>query len=302
MKKIVYFCLFLFLYFLSACSKNSSDSAGSFDDLVSDFLTVSDYSKDISPDEFLLEMWGKGDSQGIKKAILKGANANSIYKGKSLLYYLASKNQTEVALLAIEHGANVNWVDTEEQLSVFSWAIHHNNLILGKAILEKSVDLNYRGYNGQTYLTCCTENQNDKNHGLYLNYDFAEMFLGYDYVRSYFKQESGTLYDLIYRWTEKTPKLIETIYGENYVFPDEIPVLLIAIDNKDALEYFIGKGVNPNKKYYDDEEELFFTPLEKALEVRDNLTHYHGNDKKFDEDSDDVKKIDLIIEYLNTFL
>lgn len=161
MRKLFLFIFILFVFFFLSCSKRTIYSEKSLDDLVSESLHVSRYGNGISPDELLLEAMKNGDSPSVRKALSEGADANVFYEGKPLLYHLVSKNQTEIALLAIERGANGNWVD--------------------------------------------------------------------------------------------------------------------------------------------DEEKLFFTPLEKAWEVRYNLTHYHGSDTKFDEDSDEVKNIDSIIEYLAVF-
>lgn len=238
--------------------------------------------------------------KNVEDCIEKGADVNIFYKDEPLLYYLSKKEKFELAAKAIEHGADIQWCSPTEKMTAFAWAIQYNNLTLGKALLDKGVDLSCRiGSNRTDYLSLCIERQSFSGNKLYLNYDFASLFLDYEYVRNYLKNWEGTLYKLIYRWTEKTPELIDLIYGPDYCIPDNIPVLLISIPNKEALEYFIERGVEPNKEYYDSEADAYFTPLEYAMICRNNLTHYHGGDMKYDEDSPEVKNIDSIIEYLD---
>ena len=261
------------------------------------------HDNDISEDlnKLLKDALVKEDYERVEEYIEAGADANCLYNGEQLLYYLAKRGQISAAIKAVAHGADIQWMHPAEKKTAFYWAIQFNDMKFGKALLDRGVDVSVRvGLNEQDYLSLCIERQSfPQNKKLYMNYDFALLFLSYDYVKSYLRGWTGTLYQLIYRWTEKTPELIETIYGKDYQFPDEIPVLLISILNKDALEYFIGKGVDPNKSYYDSEEDAFFTPLELALLCKGHLIAYGGGDGvRYDENSDEVQNINDIIEYL----
>lgn len=251
--------------------------------------------------KLLIAALDKEDYKKVEEYIEKGADANCLYNGEQLLYHLAKNGQFSTAIKAVEHGADIQWMHPTEKKTAFYWAIQFNDMEFGKVLLDRGVDVSASvGFNEQDYLSLCIERQSfPQNKSFYMNYDFARLFLSYDYVKSYLRSWSGTLYQLIYRWTEKTPELIETIYGKDYQIPDEIPVLLIAISNKNALEYFIGKGVDPNKSYYDSEEDAFFTPLEMALLYKGHLMHYGGGDGViYDENSDEVQNINAIIEYL----
>ena len=87
----------------------------------------------------------------------------------------------------------------------------------------------------------------------------------------------------------------------NFEIPDDVAVLFTCIEehNIDALNFFLDKSVDKNKKYFDETSDSYITPLTKALNEKYSLTHYLGSDSVLTDNDLEVKKIDVIIHRLN---
>ena len=112
-----------------------------------------------------------------------------MYKGESLLSYCAFNNLTEVCIKAIEKGADINWINPEDGISILNLAISHNNLELAKMLLEYNVSLDYESAQHQNYLALSLKDRNDKESNLYLDYSFTKILLANTEYREKLKNE-----------------------------------------------------------------------------------------------------------------
>ena len=90
------------------------------------------------------------------------------------------------------------------------------------------------------------------------------------------------------------PNIIKMIYGDEYIFPDDPPVLLISIteNQPEALKYFISCGVIIDKEYYYSEFKQEINPIDLA-------DFYYAELFNRGETSDYTKKAEKIYELLS---
>lgn len=241
--------------------------------------------------ELLKEALESSDYETVGSLIDEGADENFVYKEESLLYYFMHINRTDIALKLIEKGADVNWINPKNGRTPLAYAIYMDNLELVRKILTKEIDIGYKDFNRQTYFSECLA---------YKRYDCLDMLLSYSGMLENIRESYESWYYLIYSWTEKTPEIIHRIYGNDIVISDDIPVLMISIDenNPEAVKFFIDLGIDSNKKYYDERSDKFITPLEKAYQTEHFLLHIPSLDFRYSENDKEVNDIKSIIELL----
>lgn len=243
-------------------------------------------------EEFLENALNSNDYDLVGSLIDAGADVNFVYKGESLLYFFSKMKKTELAIKAIEKGADVNWISPEDNETSLCWAIYNNDLKLVDKLLEMDIDNDYKDSHGQSYFAKC----------LFLErYECLDILLSHSQMKNNIMNSDSSWYFLIYYWKERTPSIIHKIYGNNIVIPDEIPVLITAIDenNLDAVKFFIDLGIDKNKTYYDERTREYITPLEKAYQMEFFLHHSPSSDFKYSEDDPVILSIRTIIELLS---
>ena len=226
------------------------------------------------------------------KIIQLGADKNIIYNKQPLLMYAVSKNLTNFSLFLINDNADVNIMDENENNTLLSLAIYNKNFEIEKAIVEKGVNLNYKNKKNDDYISICIIEKDYK----FLSY----ILLNNEIQKLFEKNKEKYLYQFIYNWNLETSDMIDVMYKENFEVFNKVPVLLIGIDNINVLKFFINKGIDPNKKYFNPDNDEFVTPLEYAYRAEYKYTHYLGTDSKFSDESDEVKNIRKIIKFLKT--
>ena len=121
--------------------------------------------------------------------------------------------------------------------------------------------------------------------------------MSYNYVRNYFSRDSSALCSVIYSWCEDSPSYLEIIYGDKlseYIFSN--PVIHLAINNINAIKYFIDYGADVNSCVYLEDYDFTGTPLEYAKFVRDQMKKMEGENNEVD-----LKEMDIIISYLEKY-
>lgn len=224
-----------------------------------------------------------------------GADANIQYMNQSLLSYCTYKNLTEASKVLINYGADVNWIDPQDHVSVFSNVIFKNNIELGKYFLEHNLDLTYKNYSGFNYFEESIFYKNDEENLFFNDYRFTYLLLDNEIMRKEVEKDEGTIYSLIRNWNTEMPSIIEKIYGSDYIFPDYPPALLIAIaENEiDAVKYLISKGIQIDKEYYEPDFQSYFLPEDFALKLYQEIVHNLGEDSI---DAQKMYKIFLLLE------
>lgn len=227
-----------------------------------------------------------------ERLINDGANSNLLYDNVSLLYFFIQNKNTDLALLVMEKGADVNWINPKNGFSPLSEAIYNDDLLLVKKILEKGIDIRFKDLHGQTYFSQCL---------VYKRYDCLDILLSYPEFEENIKKSDSSWYFLVYCWTKHTPNIIHKIYGNDVTISDDVPILLVAIDeNKfDAVKFFIDMGIDKNKKYYDERSGTYITPLEKAYQMEYFLLHSPSLEFQYSEGDDEILEIRSIIKLLS---
>lgn len=241
-----------------------------------------------SKENDLIEAVKKEDYKTAVNLIKRGCNPNLEYDGYPILWHALEKGNDQLIETLIEYGADVNWQNEKNTTSIFFKSIEERNYRSIKLLLENNVDLRYR---------------DSHNSGIFADilfrddYNLVKFFLSFEKCCTYCLNDEQTLYALALYWHKYNPEIYDIIYGDGYQIPDEIPVLLLSISNIDALKFFISKGVDVNKKYYDEEADEWYTPLQMAYEYKSNLmprndfTEYEGWEE-------DLAKADEVIKYL----
>lgn len=233
------------------------------------------------------------------KSIIENSeiDGNFIYKNIPLLDYFVSNDMSDLAIVLLDKTSDIKTLEDKLGKPLFETVIAKENLILGKTLLQKGVDLSYKNVRtgGASYLDMCLELKDSQK-----KEDFIKLFLGFDYVRNYFCKDSRTLFSIIWRWSENSPKYIEMIYGKDFKVPNDIPVLHYAITNIDAIRYFIGKGADVHKDVSEENSDYWGTPLDYALYVRDLLEKPSLDGIPDNNIEQRIENIETIIEYLQT--
>jgi uncharacterized protein len=81
--------------------------------------------------------------------------------GYSPLVDACERDLTEISILLIENGADINFQDKNQGWSPLMWAISNNNEIIVQKILEKDCNLNLVDADGNTCLHLAAESEND---------------------------------------------------------------------------------------------------------------------------------------------
>lgn len=222
--------------------------------------------------------------------ISKGANPNLSYRNQSLLSYCTYKNITDLSKILIEAGADINWIDPSDHVSVFSNVIFNNNLELGKYFLSHNIDLSYKDYSGFNYFEKSIFDKNDKENKFYNDYRFAYLLLQNSVMKKIVQEDKGTMYAIIRNWSSEMPSIIESIYGTDYIFPDSPPVILIAITEIeiDAVKYFISKNISTKKEYYEPDFNEYYTPLDFADFYYREIIHNSGRNSIYAKKIEDI--------------
>ncbi len=232
------------------------------------------------------------DYKEAERLINEGANPNLIYDNVSLMYFFIQNKKSDLALLVMEKGADINWINPKNVFSLLSEAIYSDDLLLVKKISEKGIDIGFKDLHGQTYFSQCLA---------YKRYDCLDILLSYPEFEENIRKSDSSWYFLVYYWTKNTPNIIHRIYGNDVAISDDVPVLLVAIDeNKfDAVKFFIDMGIDKNKKYYDERSGTYITPLQKAYQMEHFLLHFPSLEFRYSEDDDEILEIRSIIKLLS---
>lgn len=243
----------------------------------------------------LIECLDKYDFVKAEYLLSIGANPNILYKNQSLLGYSSFKNWTDFSIKLIDFGADVNWVDPNDHVSIFSNVIFRNNIVLGKYLLEHNVDLTYLNYSGHNYFEESIFDKHKEDNPFYLDYRFTYLLLNNSKMLEILKKDKNIIYTIIRNWSPEMPHIIKLIYGNEYSFPEDPPVLLISITENEieALKYFISCGVSIEKDYYYSEIKQKIKPIDLA-EIYYNETLYN-----LGENSIYTKKIKKIYDLLS---
>lgn len=233
-----------------------------------------------------------------------GADANIMYKDQSILSYSTLKNWTDFSITLIEYGADINWIDPKDKVSVFSNVISRNNLILGKYFIDHNVDLSYKDFSNHTYFEESIFNKQDEDNPFYHDYRFTYLLLSDNRMKEIIRNDTKILYSIIGNWSSEMPKILGLIYGDDYIFPDDPPVLLVSISENqiEALKYFVSKNCLVNKEYYYQDLGESFKPTELAdlyyEEAFRNLGYESDSTKKFENIClylEDLEKIEKVV-------
>lgn len=244
----------------------------------------------------LIECLNNNDFEKAEYWLSMGANPNILYKNQSLLSYSTFKNWTDFSITLIDYGADVNWVDPKDHVTVFSNVIYKNNIILGKYLLEHDVDLTYLNYSGHNYFEESILDKHQEDNPFYLDYRFTYLLLNNSKMLEVLRKDKNIIYTIIRNWSSEMPHIIKLIYGNEYVFPDEPPVLLISIseNESEALKYFISCGVTIDKEYYYPEIKQSIKPIDFAESYYNEILYNQGENSIYTEK---IRKIcDLLYE------
>ncbi len=224
-----------------------------------------------------------------------GADPNVLYKNQSLLSYSTFNNWTDFSIKLIDLGADVNWVDPSDHVSIFSNAIYRNNIVLGQYLLEHNVDLSYLNYSGHNYFEESIYDKHKEDNPFYLDYRFTYLLLKNKKMLEILQKDKNIIYTIIRNWSPEMPHIIKMIYGDEYFFSEDPPVLLISITENEieALKYFISCGVIIDKDYYYYEIKQKIKPIDLA-EIYYNESLYN-----LGENSIYTKKIKKIYDLLS---
>lgn len=239
----------------------------------------------------IAELIIKQDFSELSNVIEAGLADNYVYNGKPLLYYFVSNNLTDLAITLLSRTKDLSYIDAQLDLPLFTTVIYKKNLILEKAFLQKGVDLTYRDSKrgNASYLNMILGLEDNAEKQFIM-----EIFCSFDYVRKYFQEEDGTLFAIIWRWSDNSPDYIERIYGKDFKVSNDIPVLHWAITNIDALKYFITKGADTKKVFYG--QDYWGNSVDYAYYVRSSLERRQVDGTYIDIES--IKNMDTIIEFL----
>ena len=170
-------------------------------------LTSSMFAEKKTKEEQLIEAVIANDYKECQKLLKKKVNVDSLVEDKSLLCFAIEKNQTEIALLLIDSGADVNWTYTQQNYvyTPFYYAIANENTIIVDGLIKSGVDLNVKARHGLCYFTICVAHKRFK----ILNYLLAsDKFLAT-------LPDNTTIWNtLIWYWSDKTPEIIKIIFNQ----------------------------------------------------------------------------------------
>lgn len=238
------------------------------------------------------------DYEEVIQLISKGASPNLLYKNQSLLCFSTFNNLTDLSKKLIENGADVNWVDPSDMVSVFSNVIYNNNIELTKAFIANNVNFDYRNISGHNYFEESIFDKCNPDNPFFNDYRIAYLLLDNDKMRSIVEKDEKSIYSIIRNWSSEMPAIIDKIYGKDYIFPDNQPVLLISIAEFEieALKYFISKNISVDKEYYYHDLNNYYKPLELANYYFQETYHNRGENSEFTKKMEDIC---ILLENLN---
>ena len=94
----------------------------------------------------------QSDYLKVKNLISKGADVNEPVNGSYPLYRALSKNNTAIARLLLENGANPNLPELNSREYPMAWAVVNQSEVQVKMLLENGANPNGSFMNGDTYL------------------------------------------------------------------------------------------------------------------------------------------------------
>ncbi len=277
-KKILCFILFSILSFSCKAKNKVSNTESKF---------INENNEEISIESLI----DNKDWESLKKIIEKGSTNNYIYKTVPLLSYFVSNNLTDMAKLLISRGVDIQKIDKQLAVPMFETVIYNKNTELERLFLQNGIDLNYRNdkKGNASYLDMLLA-INDYN----LQKEMVDIFLSFEYVREYLHKDDDTLFSIIWRWSDLSESYIENIYGKDFKVSNDLPVLHWAIQNLDALKFFISKGADTRKVFYG--EDYWGSAIDYADFVKKSLNKQQVD--RSDIDISLVENMDNIIVFL----
>lgn len=283
MNKCSEFILFLIFFCLVSCSKkNEKQEINTIDELNNKVIQCMD----------------NHAYEDVINLVSKGASPNLIYHNQSLLCFSTYNNITDLSMKLIEKGADVNWVDPIDMVSVFSNVIYKNNIELAEVFVANNVNLEYRNISGHNYFEESIFDRCNPDNPFYNDYRITYILLDNKKMRSIVEKDENIIYSIIRNWSPEMPSIIDKIYGKDYVFPDNQPVLLISIAEFEieALKYFISKNISVDKEYYYPDLNEYYKPIDLANYYFQEAFHNRGANSEFTKT---IENICILLESLN---
>ncbi len=101
--------------------------------------------------------------------MLKKQNICKISNGYSAILDACEKDLTEICLLLVEHGVDVNVQDSDQLFTPLIHAVNNGNDVLVKKLIETKADLNIQDADGNTALHYAVLSENEYILRLLLN-------------------------------------------------------------------------------------------------------------------------------------
>ncbi len=145
--------------------------------------------RDAASNTLLIIAANKGYAEIVELLLSVGANIDAMNSvGQTALNKAVYSKKNSIAKLLINHGADVNKVDTFFRLSPLTAAIRSNNLEMGKILLGKGAEINTAdGINNFTPIMWAT---------LYQNKNFVSLLLEYNPDLSVVSKYETTVFDM----------------------------------------------------------------------------------------------------------
>lgn len=228
------------------------------------------------------------DVSKLERILKKHRNSIKDY-GDKLLSYAMRVESVESLRLLITLGADINFDSKANNL--MQTAIKKDYAHFVRKLLEKNIDLSFRGERQETYFDIVIKSK---------AYDCALELISSDEFKQTVISESFLWGVLVYNWNnEKMPLIINKLYdGKNPDWKGSYP-LICAIDdlNLDAVIWLLNHGVQKDIPGYYSKENKDVLPIYAANCKEYELTHYAGKDYKL-EAGEEIDAINSIIELL----
>lgn len=108
----------------------------------------------------LLNAVSVGDLRRVAELASAGASFSGRYdNGLTILHHCALYDESQIALVALDHGANINSKDTRERLTPFQLAMREESWGVANLLLDRGCALG--GFNGEQLLSLLKDHSNE---------------------------------------------------------------------------------------------------------------------------------------------